>query len=64
MYILGFSAFQQVDLSDDDTVAAISSDPWENKIVPVQSDDPEPVKLEVTREGFFNLISVIDPELE
>ena len=64
VYILGFTAFQQVDLSDDDTVAAISADAWEKKIVPVQSDDQPPVKLEVTREGFFNLISVVDPELE
>ena len=64
VYIVGFEALKQVDLSDDETIAAISSDQWEKMVVPVQSDDTPPSKLQVTREGFFNIVSVVNPDLE
>ncbi|KAJ9521891.1 hypothetical protein QJQ45_024761, partial [Haematococcus lacustris] len=51
------------DLSDDEVVGAIASSPWEKGVEPIEGldEDQKLRKLELTREGFYQLISVIDP---
>jgi hypothetical protein len=36
VYYLGYAGLKQVDLSDDQVVAAIATDDWENSMIPVE----------------------------
>ncbi|KAL6745296.1 hypothetical protein V8C86DRAFT_41984 [Haematococcus lacustris] len=63
VHVLGFKSLRQIDLSDDEVVGAIASSPWEKGVEPIEGldEDQKLRKLELTREGFYQLISVIDP---
>lgn len=64
VYVLAYANLKQVDLSDDDMVAAMSMDNWEESVEPVQSapkSDKTVDKLQLTREGFYNVVSIVDP---
>uniref|UniRef100_A0A7S0RJR6 Uncharacterized protein n=1 Tax=Chlamydomonas leiostraca TaxID=1034604 RepID=A0A7S0RJR6_9CHLO len=64
VHYLAFSTLQQVDLSDDEVVGAIAFSEWEKGAQPVQAEEGRSVrKLELTREGFYELMSVVDPSL-
>lgn len=58
-------ALVQIDLSDDVMVAALSEDNWENDLIAIEGDDDsgKPQKLQLTREGFYNIFSIA-PEAE
>jgi len=51
------------DLSDDEVVGAIAVSGWEQGAQPVQDvdDNKQLMKLELTREGFFGLVSIVEP---
>jgi hypothetical protein len=36
VFYLGYAGLKQVDLSDDQVVAAIATDDWENAMIPVE----------------------------
>jgi hypothetical protein len=53
-------------LSDDEVVGAVTSTDWESHVTPVEARDEADndkllARLELTREAFFQLISVVDP---
>lgn len=53
----------QVDLSDDEVVAAMAMEKWEDEAEAIKGkDDQGSVQsLELTREGFYGLVSVVKP---
>eukprot|EP00200_Dunaliella_tertiolecta_P005924 CAMPEP_0202351296 /NCGR_PEP_ID=MMETSP1126-20121109/8001_1 /ASSEMBLY_ACC=CAM_ASM_000457 /TAXON_ID=3047 /ORGANISM="Dunaliella tertiolecta, Strain CCMP1320" /LENGTH=125 /DNA_ID=CAMNT_0048943391 /DNA_START=251 /DNA_END=628 /DNA_ORIENTATION=+ len=64
VHYLAFSSLSQVDLSDDEVVGAVAiSGSWEQGVEPVQDVDEnkQVMKLELTREGFYGLVSIVAP---
>eukprot|EP00879_Flechtneria_rotunda_P005346 GHRR01005633.1.p1 GENE.GHRR01005633.1~~GHRR01005633.1.p1 ORF type:complete len:241 (+),score=116.03 GHRR01005633.1:253-975(+) len=64
VYFLGYGGVMQVDLSDDQVVAAIAADDWENTLKPVQAvlEDGSTEVLELSREDFYQLVSLVVTE--
>eukprot|EP00967_Tisochrysis_lutea_P086302 scaffold121552_cov17-Tisochrysis_lutea.AAC.1 len=53
-----------LNLSDDEVVGAVAiSGSWEQGVEPVQDVDEnkQVMKLELTREGFYGLVSIVAP---
>eukprot|EP00877_Chromochloris_zofingiensis_P007904 jgi/Chrzof1/3367/Cz12g22160.t1 len=61
VYYIAYASLKQVDLSDDQVVSALAQDDWEQNLQPIQSvDDKGKVSpLELTREGFYQLLSIV-----
>ncbi|KAF5837391.1 hypothetical protein DUNSADRAFT_4439 [Dunaliella salina] len=63
VHYLAFSSLSQVDLSDDEVVGAVAISGWEQGVEPVQDEDEKKqvIRLELTREGFYGLVSIVAP---
>lgn len=55
MYYLGYAKLKQLDLSDDQVVAAIAADDWENAMTRIGAGAEDVM----TREGFYQLVSLV-----
>ncbi|WIA34640.1 hypothetical protein OEZ86_012957 [Tetradesmus obliquus] len=64
VFYLGYGGLKQVDLSDDQVVAAVAADDWENNMTLVQAETAAGgvEALEVTREDFYSLVSLVSSE--
>eukprot|EP00775_Hariotina_reticulata_P002085 gene2085-2404_t len=64
VYYIGYAGLKQIDLSDDLVVAAVAADTWEDNIraVQAQAEDGGVESLELTREGFYELVSLVSGE--
>ncbi|KAF6261947.1 hypothetical protein COO60DRAFT_1625148 [Scenedesmus sp. NREL 46B-D3] len=60
VFYLGYAGLNQVDLSDDQVVAAVAADDWENSMTLVKAETAAGgvEALEMTREEFYALVSL------